>query len=153
MPSGSNLISSSNGCLHLRSGFVPSGNPIITLHALFLSPVRDTFPAPLIILLFTTLIDILNFFFYFWCNSPEEGQSVLIHKDSRSHRTIQHSRQDSSARVISSSQRPLPDNTQHSQQTDIHASGGIRTQDLSRRAAADPRLRQCGHWDRLSYLQ
>jgi len=38
--------------------------------------------------------------------------------------------------VISSSQRPLPDNTQHSQQTDIHARGGIRTHDLSRRAAA-----------------
>jgi len=34
--------------------------------------------------------------------------------------------------VISSSQRPLSDNTQHSQQTNIHASGGIRTHDLSR---------------------
>ena len=29
------------------------------------------------------------------------------------------------------------DNTQHSQQTDIHAHGGIRTHNLSRRAAAD----------------
>ena len=38
--------------------------------------------------------------------------------------------------VISSSQRPLPDNTRHSQQTNIHAPGGIRTQDLSRWAAA-----------------
>ena len=37
--------------------------------------------------------------------------------------------------MISSSQRPLPDNTRHSQQTNIHAPGGIRTQDLSRRAA------------------
>jgi len=37
--------------------------------------------------------------------------------------------------VISSSQRPLPDNTRHSQQTNIHAPRGIRTQDLSRRAA------------------
>jgi len=37
--------------------------------------------------------------------------------------------------VISSWQRPLPDNTRHSQQTNIHAPGGIRTQDLSRRAA------------------
>ena len=54
---------------------------------------------------------------------------------SRSHTTTQHSRQDSSGRVISSSQRPLPDNTRHSQQTNIHAPGGIRTQDLSRRAA------------------
>ena len=54
---------------------------------------------------------------------------------SRSHTTTQHSRQDSSGRVISSSQRPLPDNTRHSQQTNIHAPGGIGTQDLSRRAA------------------
>ena len=37
--------------------------------------------------------------------------------------------------MISSSQRPLPDNTRHSQQTNIHAPGGIRTHDLSRGAA------------------
>ena len=54
---------------------------------------------------------------------------------SRSHTTTQHSRWDSFGRVISSSQRPLPDNTRHSQQTNIHAPGGIRTQDLSRQAA------------------
>ena len=50
--------------------------------------------------------------------------------------------------MISSSQRPLPDNTRHSQQTNIHVSCGIRTHDPSRRAAADLRLRPCGHWDR-----
>ena len=55
---------------------------------------------------------------------------------SRSHTTAHHSREDSSGRVISSSQRPLPDNTRHSQQTNIHAPGGIRTHDLSRWAAA-----------------
>jgi hypothetical protein len=33
--------------------------------------------------------------------------------------------------MISSSQRPLPDNTQHSQETDIHYPGGIRTHNLS----------------------
>ena len=54
---------------------------------------------------------------------------------SRSHTTTQHSRYDSSGRVISSSQRTLPDNTWHSQQTNIHAPGGIRTHDLSRWAA------------------
>ena len=42
----------------------------------------------------------------------------------------------------------LRDNTQHLQDTDIHASGGIRTHNLSRRAAADLRLRPRGHWDR-----
>jgi hypothetical protein len=31
--------------------------------------------------------------------------------------------------------RPLPDKTQHSQQRDIHASDGIRTHNISRRAA------------------
>jgi hypothetical protein len=40
-------------------------------------------------------------------------------------------------------------NTQHSQQTNIHALGGIRTRNSSRRAVADPRHRWSGHWDRL----
>jgi hypothetical protein len=35
-----------------------------------------------------------------------------------------------STAVYGPGQRPLPDNTQHSQQTDIHAPGGIRTQIL-----------------------
>ena len=69
----------------------------------------------------------------------------------RSHITTHHSPQDFSGRVISSPQRPLPNNTQHSQQTNVHAPGGIRNQDLSRRAAADPGLRPRGHWDRHNY--
>ena len=50
--------------------------------------------------------------------------------------------------MISVSQGPLPDNTQHSTQTGIHAPGGIRTHNISRRAAVDLRLRPRGHWDR-----
>jgi len=65
---------------------------------------------------------------------PYAGYGFLIHKVSRSH-TTHHSREDSSRRVIGSSQS-LPDNTQRSQKTDIHAPGGIRTHNLSRRAAA-----------------
>ena len=53
-------------------------------------------------------------------------QGLFIIEVSRSH-TTHNSRQDASGRVISPSQRPLPDNTQNSQQTDIHASRGIRT--------------------------
>ena len=45
-------------------------------------------------------------------------------------------------------QWPLPDNTQHSQQTNVHATGRIRTHDRSRRAAADLRLKPRGYWDR-----
>jgi len=38
---------------------------------------------------------------------------------------------------LSSSQRPLPDSTQHLQQTNIHAHGGIRTHILSKRATTE----------------
>ena len=50
--------------------------------------------------------------------------------------------------MINPWQRPLPDITQHLQQTNIHALGGIRTHILSRRAAKNLRLRPRGHWDR-----
>jgi hypothetical protein len=43
---------------------------------------------------------------------------ALVHTDTRAR-----SRQDS-VRGIGPSQRPLPDNTQHSQETDIHSCGG-----------------------------
>jgi hypothetical protein len=49
----------------------------------------------------------------------------------------------------SARRRHLPDNTQHSQQTDIHAPGGIRTHNPSCWAATDLRLRLRCPWDRL----
>ena len=76
------------------------------------------------------------------------GQGFHIHEVSRSRTTMHHSRQESSGRVTSSLQRPLPDSTQHSQQADIHAPGRIGSHNLSRRATADLRLRPRGHWDR-----
>jgi len=51
---------------------------------------------------------------------------------------------DSSGRVISSSQRPILD--KHATfKTDIHAPGGIRTHNLSKRAGVDQRLRPRDH--------
>ena len=47
-----------------------------------------------------------------------------------------------------SSQRPLPDNTQRSQETYILASGVIRTRNPSKPAAADLRFRLRGDRDR-----
>ena len=79
---------------------------------------------------------------------PPVGHGLLIHDASISHKTTHHSRQDSDGRVISSPQRPLPDNTQHSQ-TSMPPSG-IQTHNPSRQAAADLHLRQLGHWDRPS---
>jgi hypothetical protein len=43
---------------------------------------------------------------------------------------------------------PLPDKTQYSQETEIHALGGIRTHNPSKQAAVDPLHRPRGHWDR-----
>jgi len=56
---------------------------------------------------------------FYWRNSPPPpvGQGLLIHEVSRSHTTTHHSWQDSSGRVIGPPQRPLPNNTQHRQQS------------------------------------
>ena len=59
------------------------------------------------------------FFVCFWRDSPAVGHGLLIHEVSTSHTTTIHSLHDSSGRVISLSQRPVPDNTQHSKQ-DAH---------------------------------
>ena len=62
------------------------------------------------------------------------------------HTQTHHIRWDCSGRVSSPTQRRLPDKTQQSQQTDVHAPGGIRTQNPIKRVAADP----ChGHWELL----
>jgi hypothetical protein len=50
-------------------------------------------------------------------------------------------------RVIGPTQRPLPDNTQLSQQAKLYNSCGFRTHNPSTRAPADPRLRVRGHRD------
>jgi len=58
----------------------------------------------------------------------------------RDYTRTHHNRWDSSGRGTGLSQRPIPDNTQRSQETDIHAPGGIRTRSPSKRVAADLRL-------------
>jgi hypothetical protein len=53
--------------------------------------------------------------------------------------------------VISPTQRPLVDNTQHSRETNIHAPFRYSNpQYPNKPAAADPRLRPLGRWDRHS---
>jgi hypothetical protein len=54
-------------------------------------------------------------------------------------------RQDSSGKSISPMKRSLPNNTQHSQETDIHAHGVIRTHNPRKRAATVRRLRPSAH--------
>jgi len=79
-----------------------------------------------------------SFIVCFWRNSLQWARAS---SSTRFLDPTHHSQYDSSGRGISSSQRPLPYNTQHSQHTDIHAAGWIQTHNLSRRAAADLRLK------------
>ena len=51
-----------------------------------------------------------TFISLFLARQPPAGQGFLIHEVSRSHTTTLHSRYDSSGRVISPTQRHLPDN-------------------------------------------
>jgi hypothetical protein len=79
---------------------------------------------------------------------PPVGLGLLNVKASRSYSDTPHPVGLLWTRMISPSQRPLPDNTQHSKQTYIYGAGGIRNRNPSKRAAADPRLRPRGHWGR-----
>jgi hypothetical protein len=58
-----------------------------------------------------------------WRDSPQGARASSFRRFFRSHTTTHHIRKDSSGRVISSSHRPLPDNTQHSQQTSMSSVG------------------------------
>ena len=58
-------------------------------------------------------------FFFYWAQQSPVDQGLLIREVARSHTATHHSRQDSFGRVITPSQRPLPENTQHSQQTSM----------------------------------
>jgi hypothetical protein len=61
---------------------------------------------------------------FFLAQQPPVDKGLFIHEDSRSLSDTPQS-VGSSGRVISSSQRPITDNTQHSQRTDIHAPLGF----------------------------
>ena len=90
-----------------------------------------------------------TFSLFFMMQQPLVCQGYVIIEASRSHSDT-HSRQDTCGRMIGPSQGPLPGNTQHSLETDINATGGIRTRSPSKREAEDPCLRPRGHWDRLT---
>jgi hypothetical protein len=81
--------------------------------------------------------------FFFWLNSLGEPRPHCWDIEI----TLRHS----TRRVIGPQQRTLLDNTQHSQETDINTPSWIRTLNPSKQAAADPRLRPHGHWDRHSH--
>ena len=66
----------------------------------------------------TTLM-IKEYIYIFLAQQPPVGHGLLIHEVSRSHTTTHRIRQDSSGRVMSSSQRPLTTHKTHNRQTDM----------------------------------
>jgi hypothetical protein len=85
--------------------------------------------------------------FFHVVQQPLVGQGLHIIGASRSH-SVKHTALSSTPLdEWSSRRRGLYLTTQHSQEADIHAPGGIRTHNPSKRAAADPRLRQRGQLD------
>ena len=79
---------------------------------------------------------------------PNPGQGRLTLEVSRTHKVTQLSRYDSSGRVIGRSQRLLPHNGQHLQQTRHPSPGGVRTSNSNKRAVEDRRLRVKTHTQR-----
>ena len=97
---------------------------------------------------FVFLGDLIYVNFFLWRCSPTRtmASSFLRFLDHTQRRiTVGRTPLDE---YISLSQRPLPDNTQQSTQTDTHAPVGIRTHNPRKRAAVDPRIRPRGNEDR-----
>ena len=84
----------------------------------------------------------------FLARQPPVGHGFLILEVSKSHTTMHHSRYDSSGRVISPSQRPLPYNTQntHKKQTSMLPVGFEPTISAGERPQTYA-LDRAGHWD------
>ena len=84
-------------------------------------------------------------FLFFHGSTSLVGLGLLIVEVPRSHSDTPHS-----VGLLWTSDRPVTDLTARTTLTsDIHALDVIRTHNPSKRAAADPRLRLHGHWDRL----
>jgi hypothetical protein len=88
---------------------------------------------------------------FFSCCTVPSGPGLLIIETSLSHSDTQHSvgllwTSDQSHVENSTSKHPTFTTNRH-----IHAPGGTRNLNPSKRAAADPRLRPKCHWDRLRF--
>ena len=88
-------------------------------------------------------------FFFPWRNSSHSARASSLPELHDHSQTYTYTCYGSSGREIGPSQRFVPDNTQHSQETDIHVPSGIRTPNPSKRVAADSRYRWRSHQDRV----
>ena len=131
-----------NSCLYKRKFYLT----LLQAEGAWLCTRLGTNPQELIYI-YIYIYALFVFSFVFGATAPQwaRASSFLMFLDHTQRRTTVGR---APGRVISSSQRPLPDKTRHTQETDVHAPGGIRTYNLSKRVAVDLRLRPHGHWDR-----
>jgi hypothetical protein len=104
------------------------------------------------IFLFKTLDPSRRLILFFMTQQPLKSQDLLIIR--RFTILFRHyNLYDSSGRVIRPTQTPLPNNTRHSQKADFHAPGEIRNHNTNKQAAANPRLKPCGHRNTRSLMR
>jgi len=89
-----------------------------------------------------------NYFSSHCATAPRRPGPTFI-RDPRSHSDTPHS-----VRLLWTSDQPetntyIPDNIQHSQETNIRDPDGIGTSNPSKQAVAEPRFRKRKHWVRL----
>ena len=84
------------------------------------------------------------YYYYFMAQQPLVVQGLLTIEASRSHSDTPHS-----VGLLCTSDQPVAETStwQHSQETDVHALGGIRTRNSSKRAAVDPRFTPRHNWE------
>ena len=88
------------------------------------------------------------FFLLSWLKPPQWARTTSLSR-LYDHTQTHHTRYDISGRVISSSQIPVPDNTQHSQRQTSTPSTGFEPVILAIEWPQTPRHRQRDHGDRL----
>ena len=121
--------------------------PFDNMHCIF---KRTVFP--LIIRWFALVKYVIIIIIILWRLQPNRG---LCSPHSWGLFEITHNDTPQSVGLLWTSDQPVAETStwQHTTlRTNIHATGGIGTHNLSRRAAADPRLRPRGHWNRLLLL-
>ena len=111
------------GGIQDRSGRVRKISPLPGFDSRIIEPVRSHYTDHTILA--------HNFYVFLWHNGPQWTRAPSLprlHDHTQTHRT----HQDSYGRVIRPTQKPLSDNTQHSQETIIHGPGGMRNRNPSK---------------------
>jgi len=107
-------------CVRVPIQAFPINFNLLTFPTFFIMFVHCVYELTLFMELCITILTTFEpVYCLFLTRQPPVGQGLVIHQVSRSHTKTHHNRYDSSRRVISSSQRPLPDNTQHLEQTSM----------------------------------